>query len=99
MLSASFRNSITILALLAGADTAFAAESSALAANAFDSTQLAATQTVERVLVTGRRREEDPQEVPISLRGNGSGALDTTSTYRLSHLSALIPSLNDSSPN
>src|SRR6266478_6293278 len=96
MLSASFRNSITILALLAGVDTAFAAENSMVAANAFDSTQLAATQTVERVLVTGRRREEDPQEVPISLSVIGAETLDKTSTY---HLSQLMPSLNYTSPN
>src|SRR6266478_4362234 len=99
MLSASFRNSITILALLAGADTAFAAENSMVAANAFDSTQLAATQTVERVLVTARRREEDPQEVPISLSVIGAETLDKTSTYNLSQLSQLMPSLNYTSPN
>ena len=55
--------------------------------------------TPERVVVTARLREENPQDVPISLSVISLGTLDRTSTFNVSQLSQLIPSLNYSSPN
>ena len=69
-----------------------------------DGTQVAAAQTgnpdaAERVLVTARRREEDPQMVPLSLSVIDFETLDRTSTYNINQLTQLAPSLNYTSPN
>ncbi len=69
-----------------------------------DGTAIAAAQTgnanaAERVLVTARRREEDPQMVPVSLSVIDFETLDRTSTYNINQLTQLAPSLNYTSPN
>jgi len=78
----------------------------ALASAAFAQTPPAATQVaannpnaVERVLVTARRREEDPQMVPVSLSVINGLTLERTQTYNINQLQQLVPSLNYTSPN
>ena len=78
--------------------------SAAFAQTPLDGTQIAQAQTAssdvpERVLVTARRREEDPQMVPVSLSVFDFETLDRTSTYNINQLTQLAPSLNYTSPN
>ena len=68
-------------------------------AHAQPAPQPAPKDAVETVLVTARYREEDPQDVPISLSAISAVTLDKTSTFNVSQLSLQVPSLNYSSPN
>jgi len=54
---------------------------------------------VERVTVTARRREEYIQDVPLSVTALTGVTLDKTSTFNLSQVTQLVPSLNYTSPN
>ena len=54
---------------------------------------------VETVVVTARRREEDPQRVPISLSVIPMETLERTRTYNINQLTLLQPSVNYTSPN
>ena len=54
---------------------------------------------VETVIVTARRREEDPQRVPISLSVIPMETLERTRTYNINQLTLLQPSVNYTSPN
>ena len=54
---------------------------------------------LEPIVVTARLRAEDAQSVPISLSVVTARALDQTSTYNISQLAQLVPSLNYVSPN
>ena len=55
--------------------------------------------SLEPIVVTARLRQEDAQSVPISLSVVTSGTLDKTSTYNISQLALLVPSLNYVAPN
>jgi len=55
--------------------------------------------SLETAIVTARCRPEDAQSVPISLSVVDSDTLDKTSTYNMSQITQLIPSLNYVSPN
>ena len=90
--------------LLLGGSAAMALSAAFAQTSPVDGTQLAQAQTAnpgapERVLVTARRREEDPQMVPVSLSVIGFETLDRTSTVNLSQITQLVPSLIYTSPN
>ena len=71
-----------------------AATSSASVSSSGESSAAPAT-----VVVTARLRQEDAQEVPISLSVVDSATLQRTRTDNISQLSQLVPSLNYTSPN
>ncbi|MEP7244065.1 MAG: TonB-dependent receptor [Gammaproteobacteria bacterium] len=55
--------------------------------------------SLQTVVVTARLREEDAQQVPISLSVVTGATLAKTRTDNISQLSQLVPSLNYTSPN
>ena len=92
--------------LMAGA-FALSLATAALADSARDTataSSAASTTTQENgspttVIVTARLRQEDAQEVPISLSVVDSNTLQLTRTDNIQQLSQLVPSLNYTSPN
>jgi iron complex outermembrane receptor protein len=66
-------------------------------AAAADSSEKSAA--LESIIVTARLRQEDAESVPIALSVVTSATLDATSTYNISQLTLLVPSLNYVSPN
>jgi iron complex outermembrane receptor protein len=60
---------------------------------------MTAAPALDTVIVTVRQRREDAQKVPVSVSVIGSQALERTVTYNVNQLTALVPSLNYSSPN
>src|SRR6476646_2858514 len=55
--------------------------------------------SLETVVVTARLRQEDAQNVPISLSVVDAATLEVTRTNNIQDLSQLVPSLNYVSPN
>ncbi|MEJ1962090.1 MAG: TonB-dependent receptor [Gammaproteobacteria bacterium] len=55
--------------------------------------------STQTVVVTARLRQEDAQQVPISLSVVNGAALEKTRTDNVSQLTQLVPSLNYTSPN
>src|SRR4051812_45713296 len=76
---------------------------SSLPAWAQDNVQIASAAsslgTLETVTVTARYRPENAQAVPVSLSVVDANALDSSSTYNISQVAQLVPSLNYNSPN
>ena len=58
-----------------------------------------ADSTVEQVIVTARRREENAQDVPIALTVLGGEALEAAGTYNVQQITQLAPSLQFGSFN
>jgi iron complex outermembrane receptor protein len=92
------KNCASLVALLAGGGAAFAADTGA-AGKPVEVAAAGDTNGIESILVTARRRAEDSQNVPISLSVLSADTLNKTSTYNVSQLAQLVPSLNYSSPN
>ena len=55
--------------------------------------------TLEPIVVTARLRQEDPQNVPISLSVVNAATLESTRTNNIAEMALLVPSLNYVSPN
>src|SRR5215510_11624705 len=55
--------------------------------------------SLQTVLVTARLRQEDAQNVPISLSVVDASTLEVTRTDNIAQVSQLVPSLNYTSPN
>ena len=82
-------------ALLAGAGMAALATGAWAADSAADTSVVG----VEPLVVTARLRREEAQTVPTSLSVITEKALEVTSTYNLTQLVQLVPSVNYNSPN
>jgi iron complex outermembrane recepter protein len=63
------------------------------AVEAVDDVTAVAADDPDVVLVTARRREEDPQDVPIALSVVGADTLEQTGSYTLGQIQQLVPSL------
>lgn len=59
----------------------------------------AAANSLESIIVTARRREENVQEVPLAISVVGAETLDAQGTYNLSRLTQLQPTLQFYSQN
>ena len=98
-------NAITLALTLAAAVGTSPAWAQSVPTGNGKAAQSPAADTLERpvalepIVVTARLRQEDAQSVPISLSVVTSGTLDKTSTYDMSRLTLLVPSLNYVSPN
>jgi len=67
-----------------------------VAADALDTADAA---TVDQVIVTARRREENAQDVPIALTVFGGGALEAAGVFNVQQITQLAPSLQFGSFN
>ncbi len=86
-----------ILTFAAFADTAQAEDATAISATSVAVAD--ATGDGGIITVTARRREEDAQDVPVSMSVVGADALSGTYTVNTNLLTQLVPTLNYSSPN
>jgi iron complex outermembrane recepter protein len=86
------------LALAAAIASALLAVTPPIALAADDSGE-SASQSLENIVVTARRREEQVQDVPLAISVVNSAALESTGTFNIGKLSQLQPSIQFYSSN